>query len=144
MLTDGRDPETCEMVMSHDKKDELLGDVQDEMKSLYENHNYDLVKLPKGKRALKNKWVFILKTEENSSQPRYKAWLVVKGYSRAEGFDEIFSPIMKKSSIQIFHWLAVNMDLKVKQLDVKIVLLHGDLGEEIYMEQPDGFKAKEK
>ena len=54
------------------------------MKSLNENHTYDLVKLPKGKRALKNKWVYRLKTENNSQQ-RYKAKLVVKGFGKKKG-----------------------------------------------------------
>ena len=55
---------------------------QEEIKSLHENHTYDLVELPKGERPLKNKWVYRLKTEENSSQPRYKVRLVVKGFSQ--------------------------------------------------------------
>ena len=62
-------------------KEECLEAMNDEMKSLQDNHTYDLVKLPKGKRALKNKWVYRLKTEEHCSQPRYKASLVVKGFN---------------------------------------------------------------
>ena len=82
MITDGGEPEPYQEVMSHKKKLEWLGAMQDEMKSLHENHTYDLVKLPKGKRALKNKWVFRLNIEENSSQPRYKARLIVKGFNQ--------------------------------------------------------------
>jgi len=55
--------------------------MQEEVKSLHENHTYDMVKLPKGKRALKNKWIYRLKTEDKGSQPRYKARLVVKGFN---------------------------------------------------------------
>jgi hypothetical protein len=40
------------------------------MKSLYENDTFELVSLPKGKKALKNKWVYIIKTKEHSSYPR--------------------------------------------------------------------------
>ncbi|GJY93566.1 putative RNA-directed DNA polymerase [Tanacetum coccineum] len=67
--------------------------MQDEMNSLHENNTFELVKLPKGKRALKNKWVYKLKTEEHTSRPRYKARLVVKGFSQKRGidFDEIFT-----------------------------------------------------
>ena len=66
------------------------------MKSLNENHTYVLVKLLKGKKTLKNKWVYRLKTENNSQQ-RYKARLVVKGFSQKKGVDfkEIFSPMVK-------------------------------------------------
>ena len=70
--------------MSHQHNSEWVKTIQEEMKSLNENHTYDLVKLPKGKRALKNKWVYRLKTENNSQQ-RYKAKLVVKGFGQKKG-----------------------------------------------------------
>ena len=71
--------------------------MQDEMQSLYENHTYDFVKLPQGKRALRNKWVHQLKTENNSSQLRYKAQMVVMGFGQKKGIDfqEIFSAVLK-------------------------------------------------
>ena len=48
------------------------------------------------------------------------------------------------SSIQVVMGLAAGLDLEVEQLDVKTAFLHGDLEEEIYMEQPEGFKARGK
>jgi hypothetical protein len=56
------------------------------------------VKLPKGKKVLKNKWVYRIKQEEHTSHPRYKARLVVKGFSQRKGinFDEIFSPVVTR------------------------------------------------
>ena len=56
--------------------------MQDEMKSLYDNHTFDLVKLPKGKKALENRWIYRVKQESNSTSLRYKARLVVKGSNR--------------------------------------------------------------
>ena len=146
MLSDGGEPETYEEAMQHEKKHEWFGAMQEEMKSLCENHTYDLVKLPKGKKTLKNKWVYKLKTENNSSQPKYKARLVVKGFSQKKGidFEEIFSPVVKMSSIRVVLGLAASLNLEVEQLDVKTAFLHGDLEEEIYMEQPEGFKVKDK
>ncbi|KAD3066699.1 hypothetical protein E3N88_34579 [Mikania micrantha] len=86
--------------MEDEHKIEWVEAMQDEMNSLYENNTFELVKLPKGKRALKNKWVYKLKTEEHTSRPRYKARLVVKGFRQRKGidFDEIFSPVVKMSS----------------------------------------------
>ena len=120
--------------------------MQDELKSLHENHTFELVKLPKGKRTLTNKWVYKLKTEENSSQLRYKARLVVKGFRQKKGidFEEIFSPVVKMPSIRVVLGLAASLDLEIEQLDVKTAFLHGDLEEEIYMEQPEGFEVKGK
>ena len=80
ILTDEDEPEWFEEAMSHQYKNKWIKTIQEEIKSLNENYMYDLVKLPMGKRALKNKWVYRLKTENNSQQ-RYKARLVVKGFS---------------------------------------------------------------
>ena len=120
--------------------------MQDEMQSLHENHTYELVKLPKGRRALKNKWVYRIKFEDGSSKPRYKARLVVKGFNQKKGidFEEIFSPVVKMSSIRVVLGLAAALDLEIEQLDVKTAFLHGDLEEEIYMEQPEGFTDPDK
>ena len=55
MLSDGGEPETYEEATQHEKKQEWFKDMQEEMSSLCENHTYDLVKLPKGMKTLKNK-----------------------------------------------------------------------------------------
>jgi hypothetical protein len=90
--------------------------------------------------------VFRCKIEPNRSQPRYKAQLVVKGFSQKKGidFEEIFSLTMKMSSIRVVLGMAANMNLEIEQLDVKTAFLHGDLEEEIYMEQPAGSTTRGK
>ena len=45
-------------------------------------------------------------------------------------------------SIRVILGLAASMNLELEQLNVKIAILHGDLDEEIFMEQPEGFKVK--
>ncbi|GJU44747.1 transposable element [Tanacetum coccineum] len=77
---------------------------------------------------------------------RYKARLVVKGYAQKEGIDynEVFSPLVKHSSIRILLALVAQLDLELVQMDVKTAFLHGDLEEEIYMVQPEGFKVAGK
>ena len=87
-----------------------------------------------------------MKQEEHTSQPRYKARLVVKGFNQKKGigFDEIFSPIVKMSSISVVLGLTTSLDLEIEQMDVKTAFLHGDLEKEIYMEQPEGFIVKGK
>jgi len=76
----------------------------------------------------------------------YKARLVAKGYAQREGIDynEVFSPVVKHSSILIFLALVVQYDFELDQLGVKITFLHSDLDEEIYMTQPLGFRAAGK
>ena len=110
--------------------------MQEEMDSLHKNHTYELVKLPKGKKALKNKWVYIIKQEEHTPHPRYNARLVAKGFSQKKGvdFDDIFSPMVKMTSIRVIFGLVARFNLEVGQMDVKTTFLHSDLEEEIYME----------
>ena len=54
------------------------------------------------------------------------------------------SPVVKISSIRVALGLAARLNLEVEQLDVKTAFLHGDLEEEIYMQQPEGFELKGK
>jgi hypothetical protein len=96
-----------------------------------------------GKRALQNKWVYKLK-EEDGGKKRYKARLVVKGFAQKKGidFDEIFSLVVKMNSIRTILSLLAVEDLHLEHLDVKTSFLHGDLEEEIYMQQPQGYEVK--
>ena len=59
-------------------------------------------------------------------------------------FDEIFAPVVKMTSIRTVLSIAASMNLEVEQLDVKTTFLHGDLEEEIYMQQPEGFVKRGK
>ena len=70
--------------------------MQEEMDSLLENKTWDLLKLMRGRKALQNKWVYKLRHEGKGKKERYKARLVVKGFSQKEGiyFNEYFSPIV--------------------------------------------------
>ena len=77
--------------------------MKDEMDSLLKNKICDLCQLPAGKRALQKKWVYRLK-EEDGGKKIFKARLVVKGFAQKMGidFDEIFSLVVKMTSIPIF------------------------------------------
>ncbi|KAG8493469.1 hypothetical protein CXB51_010771 [Gossypium anomalum] len=79
-------------------------------------------------------------------EPKYKARLVAKGYSHIPrvDFTNVFSPIVKHSSIRALLDIVAMHDLELEQLDVKTVFLHGELEEDIYMQQPEGFTISEK
>ena len=70
----------------------------------------------------------------------------MKGFNQKKGidFEEIFSPVVKMSFICVALGLAARLNLEVEQLDVKTAFLHGDLEEEIYIQQPEGFEVKGK
>ena len=109
--------------------------MKEEMDSLAHNQTWDLVRFPAGKTTLQNKWVYRLK-EEDGGRKRYKARLVVKEFPQKKGidFDEIFSPVVKMTSIRTILSLVVATYFHLEKLDVKTTFLHEDLEEEIYMQ----------
>ena len=105
------------------------------MDSLHHNSTQELVNLPAGKRALPCKWVYKLKVIANEGKPKYKARLVAKGFRQQQGvdFEEIFSPLVKMTTLHCVLALAATEDMELVQMDVKKTFLHGDLHEDIYM-----------
>ena len=84
--------------------------------------------------------------EEHDGSKRYKSRLVVKGFQQKEGVDytDIFSPVVKLTTIRFVLGIVAAKNLHLEQLDVKTAFLHGDLEEDIYMHQPQGFIVQGK
>lgn len=116
-----------------------------EFNSLIENDTWELVPLPEGKHVVGSKWVFKVKRDENGCVQRYKARLVAQGYTQAEGIDysEVFSPVVRSTTIRSLLALSSAKNWEVHQMDVKSAFLQGNLEEEVYMRQPDGYVSKE-
>ena len=104
-----------------------------------------MIELPKGKKALHNKWVYRLKNKHDGNK-QYKARLVVKGFEQKHGIDysEVFSPVDKNTTIRLVLGMVASENLHLEQLDVKTAFLHGDLEKEIYIHQPEGFIVQRK
>lgn len=115
--------------------------MNEEIDSLRENCTWNLVDLPVDKRAINCKWVFKTKRDSEGKISRYKARLVVKGCAQRKGIDyeETFSPVVRYSTIRFLFSLAAQLDLDIDQMDAVTAFLQGDLNENIYMLQPEGF-----
>jgi len=100
-----------------------------------------LVTLPKDKKVIGRKWVYKVKHNVDGSVNIYKARLVVKGYAQTYGinYEETYSLIANLTTIRAIIVMATTKGWSLHQMDVKIVFLHGDLQEEMYMEQPPGY-----
>ncbi|RVX17918.1 Retrovirus-related Pol polyprotein from transposon TNT 1-94 [Vitis vinifera] len=116
----------------------------DEMAALHSNGTWDLVVLPSGKSTVGCRWVYAVKVGPDGQVDRLKARLVAKGYTQVYGSDygDTFSPVAKIASVRLLLSMAAMCSWPLYQLDIKNVFLHGDLAEEVYMEQPPGFVAQ--
>lgn len=87
------------------------------------------------------KWIYWTKFAADGNVDKYKARLVAKGFSQVPGVDytETFVLVAKMNSIHLTLAIATAHGWVVHRMDVKSAFLHGDLDEEIYMEQPQGF-----
>jgi hypothetical protein len=89
------------------------------------------------------KWVFQKKLKPNGTIKKYKARFMAKNYTQKEGEDifDTYSPVARMTTIRVLS-LAISYGILVHQMDVNTSFLNGELDEEIYMEQPDGFVVK--
>ncbi|KAL0437633.1 UNVERIFIED_CONTAM: Retrovirus-related Pol polyprotein from transposon TNT 1-94 [Sesamum radiatum] len=94
-----------------------------------------------GSTPLGCKWILKRKYKADGSIDKYKARLVAKGFKQKEGFDffDTYSPVTRITSIRVLIAIAALYDLEIHQMNVKTAFLNGELDEEIYMEQPEGF-----
>jgi len=105
------------------------------------NHTWELVELPSKVKPIGCKWVFKRKLKPDGTIDKFKARLVAKGYKQKYNVDyfDTYSPVTRIASIRILFFIASIYKLVVHQMDVKIAFLNGDLKEEIYMEQLEGY-----
>ncbi|MCO5571892.1 hypothetical protein L7F22_025640 [Adiantum nelumboides] len=118
--------------------------MQSEYNSILANETWELTELPEDKIALPCKWVYKKKYTAEDPKPKYKARLVAKGFNQKKGvdFNEIFSPVVKMTTLRLVLDLVAIDDIKLVQMDVKTAFLHGDLDEDVYIKQPEGFEIK--
>ena len=145
LATDGDDPRTVKQAMRSPAAMQWKDAMESEYKALMKHETWKLVDLPDGANLVGCKWVYKTKRTASGEIDRYKSRLVAQGYSQEKGidFDEVFAPVAKYKSIRTVLAIANQLDLDIHQMDVKSAFLYGDLTEDIYMRQPEGFVDKD-
>lgn len=115
----------------------------EEIKSLKELQTWQLTELPEGKQAIGSKWIFKIKHDSEGHVDKYKARLVAKGFTQEYGkdYDATFAPVAKQSTFRTLLTVAAARNLKVRHYDIKTAFLNGDVTEDLYMSQPEGYVA---
>ena len=120
---------------------EWIDAMNSEIESHMINGTWVLVEKTPTMKILDSRWVFKVKMNTDESIASYKARLVIRGFRQQHGIDyeETFSSVCRCESIRVLLCLAASENLHIKQFDVKTAFLHGELKEEIYMHQPEGY-----
>ncbi|KAL0325687.1 UNVERIFIED_CONTAM: Retrovirus-related Pol polyprotein from transposon TNT 1-94 [Sesamum radiatum] len=144
--------ETCNFIMLEPENFETavkhkvwVQAMEEEIKMIEKNNTWELADRPKDKEVIGVKWIYKTKLNADGSIQKHKARLVAKGYSQLPGIDytETFAPVARLDTIRALIAIAANKKWKIYQMDVKSAFLNGYIDEEIYVEQPQGFIAKD-
>lgn len=117
-----------------------------EFSSLIQQGTWTPATLPQGRKAIGCKWVFKVKAKANGAVDKFKARLVIKGFSQRPGIDynETFAPVAHQVSLRMILALAAQRSLELRQLDVVGAYLNGTVDEEIYMTLPKEFQKPDE
>lgn len=128
------------------ERKERVQAMKEEMSSIEQNQTWKLVELPQDRNVIGVKWVYKTKFGPDGSVLKYKAKLVAKGYAQKQGIDyeETFSPVARFETVRLLIAMAARLRQPIYQFDVKSAFLNGELKEEVYVEQPEGFVVKAK
>ncbi|GKC05784.1 retrovirus-related pol polyprotein from transposon TNT 1-94 [Tanacetum coccineum] len=101
----------------------------------------ELVPLPDCVMIIARKWIYKVKLDEYGDVLKNKARLVAMGYRQEEGidFEESFAPVLRIEAIRIFIANVASKNMIIYQMDVKTAILNGELKEEVYVSQQEGF-----
>ena len=127
---------------TQDKKWRLA--MNEEMKAIQKNGTWELTTLLKEKQVVGMKWIYKIKKNERGEVEKYKARLVVKGFSQQHGvdYDEVFAPVARLETIRLIIALVAQKRWRIFQMDVKSAFLNGHLEEDVYVKQPEGYIIK--
>nr|GEW23050.1 copia protein [Tanacetum cinerariifolium] len=115
--------------------------MQDEIHEFDRLQVWELVPQPDCVMIIALKWIYKVQLDEYGDVLKNKAQLVAKGYRQEEGidFEKSFVPVARIEAIRIFITNATSRNMTVYQMDVKTAFLNGELKEEVYVSQPEGF-----
>ena len=119
------------------------------MKSLHDHKVWDLIphdQVPPSWKVIPSKPVFHCKHNSDSKIVQHKVRVIAKGFVQKPGIDytDTYAPVVWMELTRAILHIGASLDWEIHQMDVKMAFLHGNLEEEVYMEQPEGKKEPRK
>jgi len=135
------EPRTFKQAVHGDQPDGWREAATLEYNTLVETGTFEIVDLPTDHKATGSEWVVRVKHNADGSIERLKPRIVAKGYSQCPGlnYNESFVPTFRPATLRIIMAMAAVEDLELCSVDITSAFTNGDLDEEIYMKQPEGF-----
>jgi hypothetical protein len=140
---DALTPETLKQALGGSDAQKWVDAMNAEISALEENGTWVLEELPEGRRTVRCRWVYKIKTE-NGVVTKYKARLVAKGFTQLWGvdYDDTFAPVVSYPTLRILLLLCATVGIIVKHADIGNAYLKAFLKANhiIYMDQPAGYQ----
>ena len=140
-------PRTIEDALDDDNpyKEQWSAAIQKEYKNLLDRGTWILDELPNGRKPIGCRWVFTVPSDNDGKVKKFKARLVIQGFSQRAGidYDKTFAPVARQESLRMLLAIAAERQMSIRQVDIVSAYLNGKL-REIFMKQPPGFTSSSK
>ncbi len=134
------DNPSLSQAMNGPHREKWLEAIQSEISSLNEMKTFELVKRPSNRNVIRGHFVLKIKRESNGEIERFKARYVVQGNHQREGIDysasKLWAPTGQHTTLRVLMVHAATRNLCIRHIDISTAFLHGELDEEVYVEQP--------
>ena len=139
-------PTSYKAAMASPEADDWSAAMDSEYQSIIGHGTWILVPPPPKRKILNTRWVYVYKLKGDGTVERHKARIVVQGFLQRHGIDyvETFSPVVRMEVLRTLLTLGAVLDWEIHQMDVKTAFLNGELEEEIFIRQPEGYRVKGK
>src|SRR5271168_4978516 len=140
--TDPEEPKTLEEALGGPNRTQWLSAMHAEIRSLRTKGVFRLVDRTPKMKVLGSKWVFKVKRDQDGNIVKFKARYVAKGYMQIYGLDytNTYANVADIDTIRLLLAMACFYDWECDTVDIVTAFLNGDLEEEVYMDQIEGFE----
>jgi hypothetical protein len=140
-----KEPQSYKEAIASPHAEQWRNGMDKEIASLKENNNWTLVPAPRNSAVIPCRWQYKAKRDKEGNVVIFKARFVAKGFKQQHGIDytETFAPVVRYDSLRSILALAASRDLHLLQIDVQTAFLYGEIDQELFIHQPEGYVTED-